>query len=180
VSSNKNMEEIQNRSRFGMTKEERKQIEVEEGIENLAHYLDGLFRIPGTGWRFGLDGLIGLIPNVGDTLTSFASFYILIAGVRYGVPKITLLRMAFNIGIDYLVGSIPFLGDAFDFFWKSNKRNVDLIRERATGKDKGATGDYIFVFAIIGILIAILVGSILLSLYILGSIFYEFGKLIGL
>ncbi len=174
------MEEIQNRSRFAVTKEERKKIEVEEGIENLAHYLDGLFRIPGTSWRFGLDGLIGLVPNVGDTLTSFASFYILIAGVRYGVPKITLLRMAFNIGIDYVVGSIPFLGDAFDFFWKSNRRNVDLIRERGTGKDKGTTADYIFVFAIIGILIAILVGSILLSLYILGSIFYEFGKLIGL
>lgn len=174
------MEEINKHGVFAVTKEERKKIEVEEGIENLAHYLDGLFRIPGTGWRFGLDSIIGLVPNVGDTLTSFASFYILIAGVRYGVPKITLLRMAFNIGLDYVIGSIPFLGDAFDFFWKSNKRNVDLIRERATGKDKGATGDYIFVFAIIGILIAILIGSILLSLYILGSIFYEFGKLIGL
>ncbi len=174
------MEEIENRSRFGMTKEERKQIEVEEGLENLSHYLDGLFRVPGTGWRFGLDSLIGLIPNVGDTLTSFASFYILVAGVRYGVPKITLLRMAFNIGLDYVVGSIPFLGDAFDFFWKSNKQNMDLIRERGTGKGKGTTGDYVFVFAIIGILIAILVGSILLSLYILGTLFYEFGKLIGL
>ena len=174
------MEELQNRSHFGMTKEERKKIEVEEGLENLSHYLDGLFRIPGTGWRFGLDSVIGLIPNVGDTLTSFASFYILFAGVRYGVPKITLLRMAFNIGLDYVVGTIPFIGDAFDFFWKSNKQNMDLIRERGTGKNKGTTGDYVFVFAIIGILIAILVGSILLSLFILGTIFYEFGKYLGL
>ena len=77
-----------------------KQVEIEEGLDNLAHYLDGLFRVPGTGWRFGLDAVIGLIPNVGDTITSFASFYILFAGVRYGVPKITLLRMAFNIGLD--------------------------------------------------------------------------------
>ncbi len=174
------MEEVQSRSRFGMTKEERKKIEVEEGLENLSHYLDGLFRIPGTGWRFGLDSLIGLIPNVGDTLTSFASFYILFAGVRYGVPKITLLRMAFNIGLDYVIGVIPFIGDAFDFFWKANKQNMDLIRTRGTGENKGTTGDYVFVFAIIGILIAILVGSILLSLFILGTIFYEFGKLIGL
>jgi hypothetical protein len=174
-----NIELQQKRGVFGVTKEERKRIEVEEGLENLSHYLDGLFRIPGTGWRFGLDSIIGLVPNVGDTLTSFASFYILIAGVRYGVPKITLLRMAFNIGIDYVVGSIPLLGDAFDFFWKSNKKNMDLIRERGTGKNKGTTGDYVFVFAIIGILIAILVGSILLSLYILGSIFYEFGRLLG-
>lgn len=167
------------RNSFGISKKERKQIEVEEGLEHLSHYLDDFFRIPGVGWRFGLDALIGLIPNVGDTLTSFASFYILIAGVRYGVPKITLLRMAFNIGLDYLVGTIPFIGDAFDFFWKANKQNMELIRERGTGKGQGTTGDYIFVFVIIGVLIAILVGSILLSLFILGSVFYEFGKWLG-
>lgn len=143
--------------------QKRKQIEVEEGLDNLSHYLDGLFRIPGTGWRFGLDAVIGLIPNVGDTLTSFASFYILFAGVRYGVPKVTLLRMAFNIGLDYLVGTIPFIGDAFDFFWKSNKQNLDLIRSRASGRDKGTTSDYVFVFGLIGLLIALLIGSIAAS-----------------
>ena len=149
----------------------RRQVEIDEGLENLSRYLDGLFRIPGTGWRFGLDALIGLIPNVGDTLTSFASFYILLAGVRYGVPKITLLRMAFNIGLDYLVGTIPFLGDLFDFFWKSNKQNMDLIRERATGKDAGTKSDYIFVFGIIAFLILLLIGSIIASGIILYYIF---------
>jgi hypothetical protein len=91
--------------------------------------------------------------------------------VRYGVPKITLLRMALNIGIDYLVGSIPFVGDAFDFFWKSNQRNMDLIRERATGKGKGKTSDYVFIFGLIGILILILIGSIIASGVILYYIF---------
>jgi len=114
-----------------MQRRERSAVEIEQGLDNLAFVLDDLFRIPGIGWRFGLDAIIGLIPNVGDTLTSFASFYILLAGVRYGVPKITLLRMAMNIGIDYIVGSIPFIGDAFDFFWKSNKMNMELIRKRA-------------------------------------------------
>ena len=151
--------------------ETKRQVEVEEGLENLSHYLDGLFRVPGTGWRFGLDALIGLVPNVGDTLTSFASFYILLAGVRYGVPKITLLRMAFNIGLDYVVGSIPFIGDAFDFFWKSNRQNMELIRTRATGKGKGTTGDYIFIFGIIGLLILLLIGSIIASAAILYYIF---------
>ena len=84
-----------------------RQIKIDEGLDNLAMYLDGIFRVPGTTWRFGLDSLIGLIPNVGDTLTMFPSFYILLAGVRYGVPKITLLRMAFNIGLDYVVGMVP-------------------------------------------------------------------------
>ncbi|MBC7898920.1 MAG: DUF4112 domain-containing protein [Saprospiraceae bacterium] len=153
--------------------EERKKIEIEEGLDNLSHYLDGLFRVPGTGWRFGLDSLIGLVPNVGDTITSFASFYILLAGVRYGVPKITLLRMAFNIGLDYLVGTIPFIGDAFDFVWKANKQNMDLIRTRATGNNVGTAGDYIFVFGIIAFLILLLIGSILVSVYIIWAIFYE-------
>ena len=153
-------------------------VEIEEGLDNLARYLDGLFRIPGTGWRFGLDALIGLIPNVGDTITSLASFYILIAGVRYGVPKITLLRMAFNIGLDYAIGSIPFIGDAFDFFWKANKQNMDLIRERATGKGKGTTSDYIFIFALIGLLILLLIGSILVSALILYYVVSNFPPLV--
>src|SRR4051794_5459256 len=147
--------------------ETKRQVEVEEGLENLAFYLDGLFRVPGTGWRFGLDAVIGLIPNVGDTLTSFASFYILIAGVKYGVPKITLFRMAVNIAVDYLVGSIPVIGDAFDFVWKANQQNMDLIRTRAAGKGKGKTSDYVFVFGLIGLLIAVLVGSIVASAFIL-------------
>jgi hypothetical protein len=157
--------------------QQRKHIEIEEGLDNLSHYLDGLFRVPGTTWRFGLDSLVGLIPNVGDTLTSVASFYILIAGVRYGVPKITLLRMAFNIGLDYVVGAIPFVGDAFDFVWKANKQNMDLIRARAAGHGKGTTSDYLFVFALIGLLIALLIGSILLSIYVIWAI--AFGLFTG-
>lgn len=163
--------QIQGRNFPGMDKRKYSTVEIEEGLETLSTYLDGLFRVPGTGWKFGLDSLIGLIPNVGDTLTSLASFYILFAGVRYGVPKITLLRMAFNIGLDYLVGTIPFIGDAFDFFWKANKQNLDLIRERATGKNVGTTGDYIFVIAVILILIGLLIGSIIASLFIIGLIF---------
>ena len=173
------MKEIQTSSRYAIAKEERKQIELEEGLESLSRYLDDWVRIPVVGWRFGLDALIGLVPNVGDTLTSFASFYILIAGVRHGVPKITLLRMAFNIGLDYVVGSIPFVGDAFDFVWKSNKQNIDLIRERGTGKDKGTTSDYLFVGLIILALIALLIASILVSVFILGTIFKGFWDLLN-
>ncbi len=168
------MEEIQKRSRFETATKERKQVELEESLESLSRCLDNWIKIPVVGWRFGLDALIGLVPNVGDTLTSFASFYILIAGVRYGVPKITILRMAFNIGLDYVVGLVPFVGDAFDLVWKSNKRNMDLIRERATGKDKGTTSDYIFVGLMILALIAILIGSIAGSVYILYLILNAF------
>jgi len=162
------MNELETRSKPDLKRE----VKIEQGLENLSMYLDGLFRIPGTTWRFGLDSLIGLIPNVCDTLTLFPSFYILLAGVRYGVPKITLLRMAFNIGLDYVVGAIPFIGDAFDFVWKSNKQNMDLIRTRATGKS-GTGSDYAFVFVMMGLLVLLLVVSILVSVWIIYGILWE-------
>jgi hypothetical protein len=146
-------------------------VEVEQGLDRLSHLLDGLFRIPGTKWRFGLDALVGLIPGVGDTLTSLASFYILAAGVRYRVPKITLLRMGVNIGIDYLVGAIPGVGDLFDFVWKSNEKNMELIRRRATVSAQeakaGKKSDWIFVGCIILALILMLIGTIVVSVWLL-------------
>jgi hypothetical protein len=165
------MAKISKTSSLPTAHKERNSVEVEQSLDDLSRYLDGLFRVPGTGWRFGLDSLIGLIPNVGDTLTLLPSVYILISGVRYGVPKITLLRMAANLGVDYVIGSIPFIGDAFDFVWKANQQNMDLIRTRATGKGKGTTGDYIFIFVLIAVLLLVLVGSILASAYILYYLF---------
>ncbi|HYG79055.1 MAG TPA: DUF4112 domain-containing protein [Pyrinomonadaceae bacterium] len=146
-------------------------VEVEQGLDRLSHLLDGLFRIPGTKWRFGLDALVGLIPGVGDTLTSLASFYILAAGVRYRVPKITLLRMGVNIGIDYLVGAIPGVGDLFDFVWKSNEKNMELIRRRATVSaaeaKSGRKSDWIFVGCIILALVLLLIGTIVVGVWLL-------------
>jgi hypothetical protein len=142
--------------------------------------MDGLFRIPGVGWRFGLDALVGLIPGVGDTATSLVSFYILAAGVRYRVPKVTLLRMGLNIGIDYVFGMIPVVGDIFDVAWKSNQKNVELLRERATvsaaDAKSGRLSDWIFVGVIILILVALLAVSIALSLYFLSLIIGYFTK----
>jgi len=150
-------------------------IEVERGLDNLARWMDGLIRIPVIGTRIGLDSILGLIPGVGDTTTALASFYILAAGVRYRVPKVTLLRMGLNIGLDYVVGTIPLVGDLFDVWWKSNQRNMELIKQRATvsaadAKD-GRTSDWLFVLAIIGVLVLLLFGSIIVSLYILRWLF---------
>jgi hypothetical protein len=90
--------------------------------------MDTVFEIPGLGVRFGFDAIIGLIPGIGDLLTSLISLYILAAARRYGVPRATLMRMAFNIGVDTLVGAIPLFGDAFDVYWKANVMNVALLR----------------------------------------------------
>ncbi len=166
-----NLEVAEKRSLFGMTRKERKTVEIDENLETLSRYLDELFTIPIIGWKFGLDALVGLIPGFGDTASSIVSFYVLIAAVRHGVPKITILRMALNIAIDYIGGSIPFVGDAFDFIWKSNKMNMNLLRERATGRGKSTASDWIFVLLIIFLLVGLLVGSILLTFLAMAAVF---------
>ena len=165
------LEQVKKESGRDLPEKSRRQFEVEQSLETLSHYLDGLFRIPGTGWRFGLDSLVGLVPNVGDISTALVSFYILVAGVRYGVPKITLLRMAMNIGLDYVIGIIPLVGDGFDFFWKHNERNMKLIRERGQGKGTGRNSDYLFVAAIILVLLGILAGSVVFSFFLIALFF---------
>lgn len=136
-------------------------------VEFLAHLLDDVFVIPGTGIRFGLDGLLGLVPGLGDTLTSLASFYILSAGRRYGVPRIMLARMAGNIAVDYLVGMLPLLGDAFDVYWKANLRNVRLLQRHleATPIEQRRTrrGDWLVVAGLILALVALLVGCVTIA-----------------
>ncbi len=170
----RNKAEVTKSTPAGLGHTRHSKAEVEQSLDQLSRWMDGLFRIPGTGWRFGLDALVGLIPGVGDTAAALASFYILAAGVRYRVPKVTLLRMGLNIGLDYVFGSIPVVGDLFDVAWKSNQRNVDLLRERATVSaaeaKKGRASDWLFVGVIILILVALLIGSIALSLYLLSLI----------
>ena len=96
-------------------------------IRLLSHLLDDQFRVPGTTYRVGLDGLLGLIPGVGDTLGLLLSAYILFEARSLGVPTSLLLRMATNIGLDALIGAIPILGDVFDLAWKANRKNMALV-----------------------------------------------------
>jgi Domain of unknown function (DUF4112) len=149
----------------------RERAQVERSLDQLSLWMDGLFRIPGTGWRVGLDALVGLIPGVGDFATTAVSLYILAAGVRYRVPKVTLLRMATNIGVDYLLGSIPVVGDVFDAAWKSNQMNVELLRSRAAVSAEeaahGRLSDWLFLGLLVLGLLALLAGSIVLSLWLL-------------
>ena len=160
-----------------------RKIRVEESIERLSWLLDDFIRIPGIGWRVGLDAIVGLIPGVGDTLTSLASFYILAAGVRYRVPKITLLRMGMNLGLDYVLGSLPLVGDLFDAWWKSNQRNVALLTERATVSAeearKGRLSDWLFVGIIILTLIAITLGAAVISFYLITSLLSQLTQVAG-
>ena len=96
-------------------------------IRLLSRLLDEQFRIPGTTYRVGLDGLLGLIPGVGDAAGALLSVYILYEAMRLGAPSTVLLRMIANIGIDTVGGAIPVVGDIFDMAWKTNKKNAALL-----------------------------------------------------
>jgi hypothetical protein len=152
--------------RIHLSKAQRARLDQERQLVELSDLLDQAFRVPGLGVRFGFDALIGLIPGLGDTLTSFASLYILGVAAKMGVPRVTIARMGLNLGIDYVIGSLPLLGDAFDVWWKSNVRNVDLVRRHlssAQGEARQATrADWLFVGLIMAVLLAILAASAVL------------------
>jgi hypothetical protein len=108
--------------------------------EHLAWYLDQAFRVPGTRWRFGWDAILGLVPGLGDLVSGVFQTLLIVSVARRGTfPLAVLLRMVANVGLDNTIGAIPLLGDAFDFFFKANTRNLALVRQverehRETGK----------------------------------------------
>ncbi len=100
----------------------------------LAALLDARYRVPGTGWKFGLDGLIGLVPGVGDAASAAISIWIVWQASRLGASKRTLLAMLSNVGVDALIGAVPVIGDVLDVAYKANLRNVALLqRDLETG-----------------------------------------------
>jgi hypothetical protein len=145
-------------------------IQIERELEVLSQVMDNQFRIPVLEWRFGLNAIIDLIPQFGDVATTIVALYILVSAVRYRVPKITLLRMGLNIGIYFVVGAIPFAGYLFSVWWKPNIRNLNLLRRRATisaeEAKRGRSADWWFVAIIVGSLLALLFGSVMVTILV--------------
>lgn len=140
-------------------------------VERLARWMDDLLAIPGLRLRFGLDALLGLLPGVGDTATAMASMYILSAAHRHGVPRVTLARMALNVAIDALVGAIPLAGDAFDLYFKANRRNVELLKRHVdagpTAVRKLRRSDGLFVGLLMVGIVALIAASVVGAWWIL-------------
>ena len=101
---------------------------IRRRIEAMEAVLEGLFVIPGTNRRVGLDSIVGLVPVVGDIATAAMGAWIVWEARNLGMSKWQLTRMAANVGVDTLVGAIPFAGDIFDFLYKSNSKNLRIIR----------------------------------------------------
>src|SRR5262247_3397426 len=141
-----------------------------ESLDRLARVLDDFIRIPVLNIRIGLDPILGLVPWVGDTLTSLISLYLIGSAIQYRAPKTIILRMAMNVAFDYLLGVIPFVGDASDFFVKSNRWNMNLLRRYAQKPGRPSLSDYLFVTVVIGALVLLVAGGVALVFYSLKAV----------
>jgi hypothetical protein len=135
----------------------------DENMDLLSHVLDDFLKIPGTSIRFGLDGIVGFIPGVGDLIGGIASCIIIVAAWTRGVPYVTVARMVANVGIEVVVGSIPVLGDMFDIAWRANRRNYALLAGSLTEPRRHTVQSWIFLIG----LCVLLAGLVLLPMLLL-------------
>lgn len=139
-------------------------------MEFLARWMDAKFRLPGTNFRFGLDGLLGLIPGVGDLSTFAVSGYLVVLMARNGASGYVLARMLLNIVVDAALGAIPLVGDLFDFVHKANLKNMRLMRQYyVEGRHRGSAWKVIV--PVLLVLLLVLAGIIWLIYRLFAAIF---------
>jgi hypothetical protein len=144
-------------------------------LRRVGWMLDSSIRIPGTGIRFGLDSLVGLVPGLGDLLGGALSLYIIAESARLGVPRSLLARMGWNVALDTLVGEVPVVGDLFDVAWKANMRNLGLLEEHLQRPVESTKASRGFVALLILGLVLLTVGAVTLAVLLLRSV----GSLLG-
>jgi hypothetical protein len=98
-------------------------------LQKLAWLIDGAFKLPGTSFRFGLNGLVGLLPVGGDLVLGAISLYIVYEAHQLGLPRLKIARMLGNVALEVFGGSVPVLGDIFDMALKANLRNLAIIED---------------------------------------------------
>jgi len=148
---------------------------IPDWARRLAFLLDSAIRIPGTELRIGLDPILGaLLPELGDALTAVLSLTLLGVAFRERVPKLVIARMLINIAIDALLGAVPLIGDVFDFAFKSNEKNLELIeRHRGDPSQPATWGDKLVVFGVAFVAVALVVLPIALGVALLRFVLSE-------
>ena len=102
---------------------------VRQRVEALEKLLERSFHVPGTKVPIGLDSIVGLVPVLGDVVTAAMGAYMVWEARNLGMSKWQLMRMAANVGVDTALGAIPLAGDLFDFIWRSNSKNLRIIKK---------------------------------------------------
>lgn len=126
---------------------------VEARISRVTKFLDELVPIPGTSQRIGVDPVIGLIPVVGDVIGALVGLWVIAEATRFGIPRIAVARMGFNLLVDLAIGIVPLIGDLFDIVSRSNTRNLALFRLHALDPDASTQGHQAFFAGVILILV---------------------------
>lgn len=139
-------------------------------LRSLSKTLDTKFEGP-MGFRFGLDGILGLIPGVGDIITTTISLYIIAQAAALGVGPSTLIRMAINVGIENLFDMVPVLGNFFDFYWKSNSKNMVLLEKHLAQPARETIKSRMVVALICFALVTILIASGYVSFLVLEAFY---------
>jgi Domain of unknown function (DUF4112) len=121
-------------------------------VEALARWLDYAFELPG-GFRFGLAGIIGLIPGIGDVFDALISLYIVFRAVQLRIPRVAVARMLVNVGIEALAGAVPFVGDLFDIVFKANRRNYQLLKSHLAQPERQRSRDQLFLIVTVIVVI---------------------------
>lgn len=143
----------------------------DENLDLLSRVLDSWFRIPGTSIRFGLDGIIGLVPGVGDILAGLASCIIILAAWARGTPYVTIARMLVNLALDVIIGTVPFFGDLFDIAWKANRRNYALLTRHLEHPRRHQWRDWLFLAGVALVAAAIFAVPVLFVAWLLHALF---------
>lgn len=143
-----------------------------ENLDMLSRLLDTWFRVPGTNIRFGLDGIIGFVPGIGDFLAGAASCIIIVAAFFRGVPMITVARMVANLLIEIVVGAVPLLGNLFDIGWRANRRNYALLERSLTFGRRDTWRDWLFVGALVLVLMSFVMLPFFLLMWVGGSLLH--------
>jgi hypothetical protein len=142
-------------------------------VEKVSHLMDDQFRLPGTNFRFGLDPIINFIPVAGDLGGFAVSTVLLLTMAKHGASRKVLLLMTLNVILDSTIGAIPILGHIFDFAYKSNTRNIRLLKEHyEEGKHQGSGK------GIIAWIIIVLILSLVLIVYTLWTLISWLASLI--
>ena len=154
----------------GAVDDERNQSRARARIASLAHVLDSSIRLPG-GFRIGLDGLVGLVPGVGDLAGILASGYLVVLSARAGVSRSVQLLMIYNILIEAVVGAVPIIGDVFDFIWKANEKNLALYDDYMANPDGGRGRRRVLAAAPIVLFLGVVALAIAISTAVVKALF---------
>ncbi|MBE9168397.1 DUF4112 domain-containing protein [Pleurocapsales cyanobacterium LEGE 06147] len=127
-------------------------------LRRLSQLLDNAIPIPGTGYRLGIDPILGLLPGGGDTIAGALGAYIVIEAARMGLSPKVVGQMVGNIIFDSVVGIVPVLGDLFDVGWKANVKNMALLEKHLHETQQNQKGNLLFLIGLIILLTIIVIG----------------------